>query len=144
MNRTLKLLLIWLMMAALPVQGMAAVLKLSCASRHHAIAATAAHAHDADHAMHAHAGHHAAGADMQAHDDGSHGDHGVHKADKSDKSDARCSACAACGFGAAAPPPALTWAPQFAVATATSFLPAVPTPEPRASGLERPPRLHSA
>jgi len=142
MNRVFKTLLLWLLMAALPIQGMAAVVKASCGSRHHAMqnaapvaAQVVEHHHDAGSASHAH----------HAFDTVSAGEPGDGSPDvKPVQKTSYCSACATCCIGAAAPPPTVFLASivtsvEAAIAppviSFTGFIPA---------GLERPPRPHSA
>lgn len=139
----LRRLLVWIMVLAMPVKGMAAMAMLACGPAH--VAPPAAAAPQAHHAGHAHqaapavqAGH--AHAPLHstlpaAH----HADHAV--ADPTPPADAghdpagdlsasvkhKCSACAACSAGAALPsqPPALLAAEpapaQFAAAAVSAF-----------------------
>jgi hypothetical protein len=146
MIRKFKTLLLWLLITALPLQGMAAVMKASCGTAHHGSAPTVAmvneHHHD-QHAMHEHR----------------HGDHAVTHADstvsdssvKSDQSSAghqhknsSCSACAACCAGAVAPPSALLLAPVRMSSEAVLVSPAPLVTGHIPGGLERPPRHISA
>jgi hypothetical protein len=138
MNRLLTTLLVWLLMAALPLHAVAATMELSCAHSQQQHAA-AAHAHP-------HADHAAADVDEHAR----HGGHGEHAAEAaaadnapgagSMLSHASCSACSAFCVGAVAPPSASLPLPSFdgsdvvVVAPAdfgTGFIP---------DGLQRPPR----
>lgn len=151
MNCVLKTFLLWLMIAALPLQGMAAVVKASCGPRHHAMppvamammehhhaAAGDAHDHTSAH-QHTSAQDHTSAAtstlEPQALDDLVHA--------KSPKS-SHCSACAFCCTGSAAPPTTLSLmqAPVHVEAidlpSAVSFTGFIP------AGPERPPRLVSA
>ncbi|HYD81868.1 MAG TPA: hypothetical protein VEC06_18865 [Paucimonas sp.] len=143
MHRALKSFLIWLLLAALPIQGIAAAAMLSCRAMQ-SVAATpeAAHAEHAHHGNAAHAQHEAfdetALADRTDDADGAHSGH--HSSGKHDASTS-CSACAACCIGAAPLPAASNWAAvpngSEAVVVApvplmTGFIPA---------GLERPPRF---
>jgi hypothetical protein len=147
MNRALKTLLLWLLITALPVQGLAAVMKASCGPAHHSslpivIMAAADHHHgDATHAHHQH--HHDAAmhsvADASASDS-----HTTTDGSSAKHESAYCSACAACCVGAVAPPPASDWTP-----THSSSETAAPSPAPLVAGfipdgLERPPRCISA
>src|SRR6478672_5648940 len=101
MNRVFKTLLLWLLMAALPIQGMAAVVKASCGPRHHALsmqnaAPVVEHHHDAGSTSHVH----------HAFDTVSAGEPGDGSPDvKPVQKTSYCSACATCCIGAAAPPP---------------------------------------
>lgn len=135
MHRFVKTLLLWLLIAGLPLQGLAAVTKMACgavhgaAASHHASppapAAASMHHHE-------HAAHHAepvtelasapAASSLAGYQDG------------------YCSACSACCFGAWIPPSELKCEPMvFQVATLSADAPAsfvafIPP------GLERPPR----
>lgn len=132
MTKLVRLMLVWLMLLAIPFQGIASAAMLSCvhdapgAPSHTAGAvpasASAGHCHDAA-PQATPAMHHA---DAASHDGHDH--------------DSRCSACAVCCMGAAiAPLPAVAGAPAAAallhVATANHRLPAVDLALP-----ERPPR----
>lgn len=112
MPRFFKTLLLLLMIAALPVQGMAAIMQMSCGGAHHEAAqamqrdaALLADAHD-HHAM-AHAAHHGddGHAAHQLAADTGHPDHS-HHSQQSQQAHGSCSACAACCTGAVAPPSA--------------------------------------
>jgi hypothetical protein len=132
MNRLFTTLLVWLLMAALPLHAVAAVINLSCAHSQqqadphadHAAPAIDAHAHhgshDADAAAPAAAGDASESGSLLSH--------------------ASCSACSAFCVGAVAPPSASLPLPSFdgceAVVIAatdfgTGFIP---------DGLQRPPR----
>jgi hypothetical protein len=97
MNRVLKIFVLWLMIATLPIQGWAAVVKASCGPAHHAAMSTTM-----DHASHGH------------HDMASAGEHHANapesapSASQVDAKSAYCSACAACCAGAVAPPAVAT------------------------------------
>lgn len=135
MNRILKTLLLWILIAALPVQGLAAASNASCGPAHHVSAAAAAVAdqHHGDASIHHHdggmhaAGHVAAADTVEA--PSAAGDHGY------------CSACAACCIGATGPPPALTLvisdrcSEAIAIFAPPAFAGHIP------AGLERPPRI---
>jgi hypothetical protein len=130
MNRAFKTLLLWLLIAALPLQGGAAAMQLTCGPAHHNAAQLV-------HAMDGHAQH---GATVFV--EVASGSSGASA--NADKLPASCSACAACCVGASAPPsvPVLTPAygsSGFAVDSHpplfTGFIPA---------GLERPPKPLSA
>jgi hypothetical protein len=149
MFRAVKTLLIWLLLAALPVQGFAAAAMMSCRPIQHAAFNTDAgmratkYAHDdmATHAHHHHVDHAPETSTAEhgkiAHHDENHHSHGKHDASTS------CSVCAVCCIGAAPLPFGLNWTfvrnksepvlvspPQFV----TGFIPAA---------LERPPRFDS-
>lgn len=140
MNRILKTFLLWLMMAALPVQGMAAVLKVSCSPRHHDLRSVmpkvVEHHHDSDTAPHQHELIDNTDADGRKL---AHSANDV-QSSKHDHETSYCSACAACCVGAAAPSSTFSLASLLingeAVASPrlvsfTGFIPA---------SLERPPR----
>ena len=140
MNRSLKTLLLWLLLAALPFQGIAAVMKTACGqtepngSTGMAISMQSHHHHDET--MHMA---HAAAVD----------DDTAAKPSPDNPSDAKhshtaCSACASCCVGAVAPPCATD-----AISSCRGSLPAVASqPLPLASvvpgGLERPPKRITA
>lgn len=140
MNRFLKTLLLWLLLAALPLQGMAAALQTACGpTERNGSSGTAAsmpshHHHDGD-TGHAHV---------------ADGDTASESPTSSDKSSdaghthSGCSACASCCVGAAAPPSTLDLP-----AVHGDSLPVVISPIPLVAGvvpggLERPPRRVTA
>ena len=142
MKNLVRTLLVWLLLLAIPFQGLASAAMLTCAHDAGAawapvIEATAAadmppsgHCHDGDTRP-------AAMAAMAAHaDQPAHAEHGAANHDH----DSRCSACAACCMGAAmAPAPVLAAAPA---ATAQLRVPCT-SDRPMAVDLaqpERPPR----
>ncbi len=136
MNRSLKTFLLWLLIAALPLQGFAAAVQLRCGPTHHegvAMVDMEAHHHE-DNAGHSHDGD----------DEVTHHSAFAVKASTSDTSlkhqHASCSACAACCVGAGAPPssspmtPAHSSSESFVISQTPlvdGFIPA---------GLERPPK----
>lgn len=138
MTRLLKTLLLWLLMAALPIQTMAAVAQSACGLAEHGAStevAMSAHHHDGM-AMSGHAAM-AADAAMASHAPADHPHGTVHK-------HTACTACAACCSGAVAPPALVLPGPagtgSFAVVLApsplaTGFIPAA---------LERPPKSLTA
>jgi len=143
MNRLLKIFLLWLLMAALPLQGFAAAMQISCGLRdRHGSAGTAtpaqAHHHDGG-AFVSH--HHRPGTDNAA-------AHSPAPADKSfaakQHAESSCSYCAACCVGATAPPSLAVLTPAYSdslpvvvslTPLVTGFIPA---------GLERPPKRITA
>jgi hypothetical protein len=142
MNRILKTFLLWLLIAALPLQGMAAIIKASCGPRHHSLSpvtmSVVEHHHDGSAAPHEH---------VNVIADGTTVDFEVANKTDSKSADGEpvhktsyCSACAACCTGAVAPPPAVSLNPAFIAVEATvippvdSFIGFIP------AGLERPPR----
>lgn len=134
MIRVFKTLLLWLMLATLPLQGVAAVVKVACGPEHHVmIPSTFDHHHaDADAGLYH--------GDENSHPATTHGspdsDADAAAADKA----STCSACATCCVGATAPPSALNLAPEL---PASNFI--VPFPVVAFNGhipasLERPPK----
>jgi hypothetical protein len=127
-----RMLVLWCLAFAMPVQGYASAAMLICGPRHVEMAADAAH----DHAGHAHP--HSMDA---AHDEGADGGDGaLVKIAK-----IKCIACAACGALSAAAPapviPALGISPAGHIVIpflASSYAGVVP------AGLERPPRAFPA
>jgi hypothetical protein len=145
MNRFLKTFLLWLLIAALPIQGIAAVVKASCGPQHHNMASAmmnvVEHHHDSNAASHQH--------DIADMNSAADIETAANVADDSPNSKhvyktSYCSACAACCVGAAAPPPSTSLTPTFnkvevavasPVVSFTGFIPA---------SLERPPKHFSA
>lgn len=120
MTKLLKILLVWLCVLSLPVQGMAAVTRLSCGTAHH-------HPVNAEHHMHEHHAQHAGSGDHAA----------PHHQPSADK----CSVCASCCSGLGMVATFIPWlvpCHEHAVLVAT-FKPLLPSFLP--DGLERPPRL---
>jgi hypothetical protein len=145
MSRILKTYLLWLLIAALPMQSMAAVVNMSCGTAHHDFLSPVLSEVQPDQHMRPHHMHHH-GAQVVAMDDhhatsatDSIASHQHHHPKHSS-----CSACAACCVGAAAPPPAALWSPE------TARSESVTTPSPVLhlgfvpSSLDRPPRHFSA
>jgi hypothetical protein len=147
MLRKLRILLMWLVALAVPVQGFAAASMLGCGPGHHGTTGAQAHAGP----MHEHASgtsQHAHGVDLDGdssshHPDASaaaaHGD--TPEAPAEGKSGAgSCSACASCCLAAALPATALS----FEASSVADFI-ALSIPRSPASfftdGPERPPRL---
>jgi hypothetical protein len=138
MFRVLKTLLLWLIIVALPAQGVAAVIKSSCGPRHHSLMAVASlgvYHHDHDAGSH----HHNA---IPAHvtlDDVAP-DTSASSDSLSTAKSSYCSACAACCVGAVAPPAASLWVPanirpeRIVLSPESGVVSFIP------SGLERPPK----
>jgi hypothetical protein len=146
MNRVLKTFLLWLLIAVLPIQGMAAVIKASCGPRHHdtslAVMTVAEHHHDADVGPHQHDSSDvtAATEDVEAAGTASHHSSSakqIHKA-------SHCSACAACCTGAVAPPSSVSLPPVLSTIEAAPIPPAVSFTGFIPAGLKRPPKHLSA
>lgn len=150
MNRFVKQLLLWFLIAALPVQGMAAVIKANCGPRHHTVSVSPA-ADSAKVMQHMHS--------LHEEHDASH----IHSASEITESQvltdaassadltpsgnhyaSYCSACAACCTGAVAPPVSFSAVPipdsveEVAISPAVSYLGFIPP------SLERPPKTFSA
>lgn len=142
MKPFLRTLLLWLLIAALPIQGMAAAIQATCASEHQGNAIMmmapdhhhdmAAHGHDHDDHQHV----------AQADDTSDASGHSSNEPDAHKHS--TCSACASCCVGAVAPPSAAVQTPDYdnsdsifmsLAALAAGFIP---------SSLERPPKRLSA
>jgi len=130
MLRSIKTLLLWLLLAAIPMQGIAAATMLSCGAieqRNPAAAGPHVHVHGSEVLVaHDHAGHH----------DGQHF-HGKHDASTS------CSACSACCIAAAPFPSGLDWTAVHNSSEAVNILPSPFTTGFIPPGLERPPRALS-
>lgn len=135
MNRVFRTLLLWLLIAALPVQGWAAVAKFGCDPAHHDSSPVVVMTDSHD------------GALAQTHHDGM-SDHAT--ADTSaakgslDKGSAHksshYSACASSCFGAVAPPPVLPLSPSVS-SSETVIVPLLPLLAGQIpASLERPPR----
>lgn len=128
MSKLFKTLLVWLCILSFPVQGMAAVMRLSCGPAHHQamVVADQQMAHE-DHAEHEHhAAHQDEGADQHA--------------TQSHQGADKCSACASCcpGLGFVMNFPQWPVAPQAHAPMVATFKPLLPSFLPE--GLERPPR----
>jgi hypothetical protein len=142
MRLRFRIVLTWLLLLALPLQGFAAATMLNCGPNHHRMMAAAmagsaeADGHAAGEQHHQEMGATAAHHHEAAADDGDAAS--VHHLDKLMKF--KCSACAACCMGAAMPTAAVTFEPvPSAVAPATY----VPTSHVAfvADGPDKPPRL---
>jgi hypothetical protein len=148
MNRVLKTLLLWLLIAALPVQGLAAVVKASCGPDHHSQIVYAVqhdkftafeehnHVTDPTHDHHALSG--MDGDAMQV--NASFNETDETSASKPQTKSTYCSACATCCVGAIAlisttvQAPALSHSEFITVRPSTLVVDYIP------SNLERPPR----
>lgn len=153
MHRVLRVLLVWFMVIAMPVQGMAASAKVFCGPSHGRMTqapALGASGWAAGHAMHA-------GHDASAHPHGGH----AHAAFLAETGDAAapaaedggspsthpgpfsCSACAACCMALALPPSFALPEPMGPV-QAVSMAPVEPVATHQPDGLDRPPRSRRA
>ncbi len=121
MIKLLKILLVWLCVLSLPVQGMAAVTQLSCGAAHH----------------------HPVSAEQAVHEHDASGDHGAqanqHPQQHQPSAD-KCSVCASCctGLGMVATLPQWQSPGQAHAALVATFKSLLPSFLPE--GLERPPR----
>jgi hypothetical protein len=150
MDRVFKHLLLWFLMAALPVQGMAAIIKANCGPRHHTSFSVGKAAPEGtmvqEHVPDAHLNH----AGVQSTSDWTEPKAtSVEKSGSSsdvlpDHTASYCSACAACCTGAVAPPVALAVVPfpdsagGTIVSPSDSYLGFIP------AGLDRPPKSFSS
>lgn len=143
MNRTVKTLLVWLLMLMLPLHAVAASVGMSCAPvQQHA-------------SGHAGAAHHEPVADAHAHHGGDHAAHMEHGAspaaddspptpDIVKKPHSSCSACSAVCAGAVAPPSAFLSLPSFDGSDAVLVSPSAFADGFIPDGPQRPPRHPSA
>ena len=128
MKRVLQSLIVWLMLLALPLQGLASVGMLSCSHDAAPAAATPVHANHAV-AQDEHAHHAAAVQAADAHDHVFHPGHG------------KCSSCASCGVGAAMAPAAGPTLAHYGAPTASIDFIAGHVPSVDLALPERPPRF---
>lgn len=133
MNRILKTLLILLVIASLPLRGLAAV-DMSCATGPHSPSEmTAEMKHHQDRTHH-----------LEAHDElsASGSDHSDNKEQSDGQSHLQSTGCSAsaCFIGAVAPPLSLVWAERFVGSEAVTSLPPISFAGHIPAGLERPPR----
>ncbi len=141
MKPFLRILLLWLLIAALPIQGMAAAIQATCASENQGSAImmmAPEHHHDMASHGHDHDDHHVASVDGSADKSGQLPD----VADNHEHS--TCSACASCCVGGVAPPSAAVQTPSydssnFVFVSAPSLVAGFIPPS-----LERPPKHISA
>ena len=128
MDVIVRVLLMWLLAVALPVQGVAAATMQFCGPGHHPQQVQAApHDHDPDHGM-ADSAHHAGPADKAP-----------ASADLSQHGQQKCSACAACCAGSAPPSAAITL-PVVKPVIERVGVAQKPYVGPDVAGLEKPPR----
>jgi hypothetical protein len=139
MNRFLKTLMLWLLLAALPLQGIAAAMQTPCGPMERSDSAETAMSVLQPHQH---------GGEVMAMSEPVASDRGAVAApamshDKSpgdDHEHGTCSACASCCMSAGAPPSAAVITPTY-----SNSLPSVVTPAPSLTGfvpagLERPPK----
>jgi hypothetical protein len=145
MNRFFKTLVLWFLLVAFPVQGMAAAIQLSCGPAHHAIMVSDAqqlHAHSHGVAPH----HHGDEVGAQQTSSDTHADT-MAKADKmpdAKQAASSCSACASCCTGATAPPAFSTWSSPHSSSELVVIYPSPSVTGFVPAGLERPPKRISA
>lgn len=132
MRNLVRVVVLWILVVALPAQGIAAAVALPCAIAHGAAASPGAVDDCDDVTM------------MPAHAERLVGDHGAHRGvpcdQGGDRKHSSCRACAACCAGATAPPP-FAFAGLQARHVAAYYMSSVPSftgwvP----SRIERPPR----
>lgn len=149
MNRFYKILLLWLLVAMLPLHAVSAGMPVSCTPAHHQAMQKTMH----DGAHHPHAMHHSddAGMAMQDHHNGLNT---LHHAGPDDSAadvptssahpHAGCSACSAGCIGAAAPPLALQATPASSGSDAVLVTPAPLVTGYTPGALDRPPKYFLA
>ena len=104
MWRAIRIAVMWLLAAAIPLQGFAAVTVHRCAANHHQRAAAAPAFVHADPVAHPHAGHHPAGATLSDPQEGDDSAQTVEAKDGVQQSaKGSCSLCASCCTAAALP-----------------------------------------
>jgi hypothetical protein len=143
MNRFFKTFVLWFLLLALPMQGMAAAIQLSCGPAHHAAMISDAQHHHDEH-PHGVAPHHhddEVGAQQTTHADT------MAKADNAPDAKqvaSSCSACATCCTGAAAPPAFSAWISPHSSSELVVIYPSPLVTGFVPVGLERPPKPISA
>jgi hypothetical protein len=143
MNRLFKICMLWLLVLAIPVQGLAAVTMLSCVSLHGDSRPTSAAATEHIHGNNHQHYHDIAGSDHVAEDasatlsDEASGSHGKDRLSS-------CSVCAACCVGTAVLPTGLTWETGHDRSEVVIVSPSTLITGYIPAGLERPPRGISA
>lgn len=146
MHRALKTLLLWLIIATLPLQGLAAVTKSACGPAHHHPPSVAMVTEQHEHAEM----HHGSYGGAERHH-GNHADHAevvvagdasdAKSSDNAAHASSYCAACAACCFGAAAPPSAMLPAPEPTASESIVLSPVSLLAGHVPSTPKRPPRL---
>lgn len=150
MDRFFKQLLLWFLIAALPIQGVAAVIKANCGPRHHTVSVSAAadsaramqhmhRLHEEHDVSHIHSALEVTGTQVLT-----DGDSSTEPVSAGNHYTSYCSACAACCTGAVAPPVSFLAVPipdsveEVVISPAVSYLGFIPP------SLERPPKTFSA
>lgn len=131
----------WLLLLALPMQGVAAATLLHCGPGHHGMQLSDAPV--AQHSAGATTSHHGTGHGDAAMHANMPGDHAPSAADISKLSKLKCSACASCCLGLALPTAVVALTP-FAPADAPVFVIRVEPVGFFTDGPDRPPRLRLA
>jgi hypothetical protein len=144
MNRFLKTLLIWLLIAVVPLNAVAATVGMSCGARHQQ-AMERVKSHNVSHAMHEDSSHHHDMADGSGAMDASSMHHGDMASDDAEgPHHSSCSACSVFCVGAVAPPSVFVSIPSFSGSENVVVLAAAPVTGFIPEGLRRPPRPISA
>lgn len=143
MSRAVRAFLVWVMVFAMPLQGLAASMMFACGPSHErmlrGLAEASAHDHAAaGHGHGAHAGH--AGHAGHASADMAHDESGGPAAPPMDLT---CSACAAC-CSLLALPMSFSLPAATGMAHTLHTVPLAPRPSHQPEGLDRPPRSTSA
>jgi hypothetical protein len=135
MNRFLKTLLLWLLMAVVPLHAAATTLGMSCGPEHGTSVPAASVDHSAHHMDDTPAAH--------GHHDNAGMVHGDSATDDpvEPSSHTSCSACSAFCIGAVAPPSAIVAVPTFSGSEPITILPATRVAGFIPEGHKRPPRL---
>jgi hypothetical protein len=132
MHRSIKTFMLWLLLAALPLQGFAAAMQLSCGPTRHAVsspAPVAAAAHE-----HQHDAHLPAKSPEQEQDHSAMGKH----------AGSTCSACLACCIAALALPSCGVMAPVYSAAVPAAAASPLLLADFIPGGPERPPKRPAA
>lgn len=139
MNKLIKLLAVWMLVFALPMQGFAAATMMNCEKPHSHEAKSLAESHN--HAMHSRHGEVANHAAIHEHVADATGNHDTHHSSSSKHACSHCGTCTVCCASTAIVASSLTILAQFDKSKAslaystsqfTSFI---------SAGIERPPRL---
>lgn len=131
MHRFVKTFLLWLLLAALPLQGLAAAMQSSCGPTKHHDAPSAIASAQSDHHHDADAGH------GMEHAPAEHPDPGKHAS-------ASCSACSSCCVGAIALPAGSKAAPVYRAAVPVAIAFPLLLADFIPGGPERPPKRMTA
>lgn len=144
--KSVRTLLLWLLMLTSPVQGFAAVLRSSCGTENQsslAVENSTLHV-DSDNALHDQvidAGVNVAPTSRRSHDDSAGTSHHHHQ--HHDHKNMFCGSCGSCCVGAFAMMSMQSWTPEFHQAAVQIIAPSPLVTGYFPNGLERPPRLAS-